>query len=187
MFPVVNLWKLPEGDVDSLSGTFRSFVVSGSQGRGGELPLGRGGWGRLEGGRTEVVPLGVQSGPVGVWEKCVLPTNVSARQGSAVRRATWDLSSTRPISQADVPALCHLSMSAGLPSCSMPGFLSFCSHCLSVGPKGKTVRLVLPAACVSAEACLISCPSVNLPAVCLPAALIAADSLAPGLHFVMAE
>lgn len=103
--------------------------------------------GRLEGGRTEVVPLGVQSGPVGVWEKCVLPTNVSARQGSEARRATWDLSSTRLVSQADVPALCHLSMSAGPPSCSMPGFLSFCSHCLSVGPKGKTIRLV-PASCM---------------------------------------
>lgn len=46
MLPVVNLWKLPEGDVDSLSGTFRSFVVSGSQGGGGELPLGVGEAGR---------------------------------------------------------------------------------------------------------------------------------------------
>lgn len=46
MLPVVNLWKLPEGDVDSLSGTFSSFVVSGSQGGGGELPLGGGEAGR---------------------------------------------------------------------------------------------------------------------------------------------
>lgn len=45
MLPVVNLWKLPEGEVDSLSGPFLDFVVSGSQDGGGRLPLdGRRGW-----------------------------------------------------------------------------------------------------------------------------------------------
>lgn len=45
MLPVVSQWKLPE-DVDSLSPSFLSFAVSGSQGWGGMLPL----EGRIDGG-----------------------------------------------------------------------------------------------------------------------------------------
>lgn len=43
ILPVAILWKLPEGDVDSLSGPLPGFVVSGSQETGGRLPLR--GWG----------------------------------------------------------------------------------------------------------------------------------------------
>lgn len=46
LLAVDSLWKLPEGDVDSLSSPLPDFVVSGSQGTGGKLPLGgwRGWW-----------------------------------------------------------------------------------------------------------------------------------------------
>lgn len=46
------------------------------------------------------------------------------------------------------------------------------------------VRAVLPAALICAEARMTSCLPVSLPAIYLPMALIAADSLAPGLHFM---
>lgn len=62
---MANLWRLPEGDVDSLSGPLSGFVVSGPQGHGagGCLWEGREGGGRM---RTEAVHLGGESGPAGV-------------------------------------------------------------------------------------------------------------------------
>lgn len=108
-----------------------------------------------------------------------------AEPGSEARRATRNGSSTGPISPVEVHVLCHLSMC--LLACSTPGSLSFCPHCLSVVTKGKTIRLV-PACCTHfCRSPPTSCLSVNLPEICLRITLIAADSLAPGLYFMMSE
>lgn len=70
-----------------------------------------------------------------------------------------------------VPAPCLLSV--------------FPVGCVCIGPQERSLDLFLPAALIPAEGHLTSCPSVSLPAICLPIPLIAADSLAPGLHFMM--
>lgn len=114
--------------------------------------------------------------------------NFSAKHGSEARRAARHLKDMRPLSQAEAPAVCSLSVVLldSLPT----KCLALCLSGLTVCPlvlRERQLERFLSAALISAEALLNSCLSVSLPVLCLPTALIAADSLAPGLHFMRSE
>lgn len=157
------------------------------EGGGEEWPLG--GWrGRKEQGLRLCTWVGNLArlecgGSVFSLHSAVLSVGASGPNGA--QRPGDRQPGTSPHSQAEVAAFLspvHVCLAPLLPDAWLS---SFCPT--SISPQGGTVRLVSPCCVDFCSSLADSCPSVNLPVIGLPIALMAADSLAPGLHFLMSE